>query len=268
MPFSEVTDLPHCCTLAPDMSDDLFSYECEIDDRPAFVVCNLRFEDDAPRADLPVLMTVSVPVGKPDEDGIADDEELHAAQELWAKLAASVGDAIRAESVGFASRGGKNTFFFYSAAHDSDEAMLAVEKVLFGVAPELEIEHREDAEWDVYFDILYPSEIEFRFAINESVIESLVESGDTLETPRPVTHTASFLTAAKRAEFRSALAERDFTIATESEDSERPRPFGVEFVRESPVDPTTVHELTLELTDLAETHDGDYDGWSADVVTE
>ena len=124
--------------------------------------------------------------------------------------------------------------------------------------------HNEDREWNYYKNLLYPTPREWQLIQNHKVCDSLKEQGDTLLVPRAIEHKVYFKDADVKEELSNALEKEGFTIKEEivNEDGIK----GLDFYR---LDKPFYHDmdaLTLELIDITEFYNAQYDGWETSVV--
>ena len=132
---------------------------------------------------------------------------------------------------------------------------------------EFEIDDAEDAEWQHYTNVLYPSPEDFQQIHNQHTITRLYDAGDSLIEPRPVDHFANFPSETDREAFVNAAAALGFEAVSRPErNDETDFPFAVGLLRIDAVDAETVDRVTFELFDLARQHNGEYEGWGSKVV--
>ena len=138
-----------------------------------------------------------------------------------------------------------------------------------GSAPDyqFEIDEADDAEWQHYSGVLYPSPEDFQQIHNQHVISRLYDAGDSLTEPRTVDHYANFKSEEDREEFASAAEELGFeTVSRPERDGASEFPYAIGMQRVDVVDPETIDRITFELFDLAKQFDGEYEGWGSKVV--
>lgn len=249
------------------MSDKWEVYFAPVDEEPAAILVDLGIAETAPDTDRPMLLWVLVPMLSPDDNGFATEEEEPRLTELEDAFIDAVELTTGAILVGRMTTCGRREFYFYARSTEGFEDTIAEAMEKFEDY-EFETGSLEDEEWLQYFNVLYPDPEDEQQIFNRQVIERLSDSGDKLTKPRPVTHHASFKSAEDRAEFLKALPAGTYKIKDESfdNDSECEWPYTVSLERVSPVDWETIEEITFDLFDLANDHDGEYDGWGSPVV--
>ena len=241
-------------------------YVTFVDDNPAVILVDVGIAQVAPLEDKPTLAWLWVHVKTPDEEGFPTEEEDMKLNEIEDALTDSLelGDA---EYVGRITSDGRREFYFYTSdAAQFREAATAA--MITAPEYEFEIDDADDADWQHYLDVLYPSAEDFQQIHNQHVISRLYDAGDSLTEPRPVDHFANFATEADRESFITAAAELGYEAASRPERTEEETefPFAVGLIRVDSVDAETIDRITFELFELARQHDGEYEGWGSKVV--
>jgi len=249
------------------MSDKWEVYFAPVDDEPAAILVDLGIAETAPDTSRPLLLWVLIPMQSPDDNGFASEDEEPRLTELEDNFIDAVELTTGAILVGRMTTCGRREFYFYAKSAEGFEDTIA-EAMEKYEEYEFETGSQEDEEWSQYFNVLYPSPEDEQQIFNRQVIDRLNEAGDSLTTPRAVTHHASFKTEEDRAAFLKALPAGTYKIKDESvnDEEESDWPYTVSLERVSPVDWETVDEITFELFDLALEHDGEYDGWGSPVI--
>jgi len=125
--------------------------------------------------------------------------------------------------------------------------------------------HQEDAEWNYYKKLLYPTAKEWQLIQNHKVCEALKRKEDNLYLPRAIEHKCFFVKEdSGKDDLISRLEEEGFKIQSALENEEGNK--GFSFYR---IDKPFYHDidaLTLELIDLLESYGASYDGWETSVV--
>lgn len=247
------------------MSDNWNVYFTEVEGRPATIMVDLGLAPGGPQADRPFLFRLKLQVLKPTPDGFPSNEENATLHALEDKLESIVCKALDAVYVGRITCDGSRDFFYY---HNAEARIPALMSELAALLKRRGFEAdggREDG-WEGYFDFLYPSAIEYQVMMNESVLNNLMEHGDDLQTARPINHFVYFLTPAARDAFVRDAARKGYALERNldaTKDSPRP---GALLVHTAPATHDVLREATIDLFQLAEKHDGEYDGFETVVV--
>jgi len=129
---------------------------------------------------------------------------------------------------------------------------------------EITSDHKEDALWNYYNTLLYPSSKEWQIIQNHKVCDALKKQGDNLYLARAIEHKAYFQSEYKKADFIEKLEEKGFTIGKEL--TLEKGYSGISFYRIDKPFYEDIDELTLKLITLSEEYDTSYDGWETSVV--
>jgi len=104
------------------------------------------------------------------------------------------------------------------------------------------------------------------------VVDQLEAEGDSLKVPRRVDHWAYFATRYGRDAFEGEARSKGFDVEQKSDTNvlgdASALQFGVQIYRVDSVALEDIHGVVMELSELASTFEGEYDGWETQVVTE
>ncbi len=167
--------------------------------------------------------------------------------------------------VGRLTFGGRREFFVYTATDDADVVLAELQKRFTDF--EIETFSREDPDWEVYREFLYPTPVDLQRIRNQKVVRALADHGDDPAIPRPIDHFAYFPDVASRRRFREKIVESGFEVDYEEEAETGDLRFGIAFKSHGPVDLSTVDHVTIPLFLEAEKCGGTYDGWGCEVTT-
>ncbi len=236
-------------------------YYCRVDDAPASIFMNFEYRESRP-AGLDTLYYVGLEILEPGEHGLGDDDDVEL---LW-KLEDTITTAAAAAGFTYVGRlrtGGDWQLTFYGAA----DRETVLEELVVSALSESERGYRigsqEDAEWGYYEDFLMPDAERWQWIMDRRVVQQLEKSGDVLETPRPVDHFIGFPDADRRESFLAAAREKGFRAEVGVTHESGENPFSAQLIRSDPVTLEHIHDVVMELIELAEEYDGDYDGWGA-----
>lgn len=150
---------------------------------------------------------------------------------------------------------------FYGAP-DQDEVFDAlVTDVLSGHGQPSSINGGIDLDWDYYLSFFIPDDERWMWIQNRGVVQQLDEAGDDHSVVRPVDHRATFQSVADRDAFMVQAEAAGFVAAAIDEDDE-PR---ATVVRNDAVVLEHIHEVVMQLAELAQDLDGEYEGWACPV---
>lgn len=249
------------------MSDTWDFYFANVNDDFASLFVDLGQAEVAPDASRPWLLWAWVYMQSPSETGMVTDEEAPQMNAIEMALMEAVEDATAGELVGRIMTAGRQEFYFYAPTSVGFEP--AVERTMKQFAGYNFISGVEnDAEWNHYLRVLYPSPHDVQRIKNRHVVQVLADHGDQLEKPRIVSHWAYFPSEEARGEFVAKVRERKYVVTSEHQIDApgNQRPYCARLERIDPVDWTSINEVTIELLDLAEASGGEYDGWETGLA--
>lgn len=247
------------------MSNQWDFYFCRIDDRPASIALDLGIAAAVPDGDRPWLISVRLPMQRPRaEDGLSSSEESPILNALEDRLNVVLAEAAGAEPIGRLTWNGLRELFYQGRTDAGvDDALNA-----FAHAhPDREVlwQTQSDPDWSHYREFLYPSPGQMRWIEDRHVVDELRKRGDQLDVPRPVDHYVYFDNAGARDRFLAAASGQGFR-GEQTKAKKGERRHGAHLVRADPVELHHIHEVALDLAELAETHGGEYDGWGCPVM--
>jgi uncharacterized protein (TIGR01619 family) len=222
----------------------------------------------APVSEKPNLVWVSLKMIHPREDGLSSNEEFDKLSEIEDRLKEVM--TVKHDSLyaGRLTTNGSRDFYFYmgdTSFYDKTISDIIVKHPLYS----FDYGVKEDKDWNSYLEFMYPNPRQFQRMLNRRVVSNLEENGDTLTKARVVTHWIYFKTGNNRNIYISKIEPLNFSILSKNEKlSAGDYPYKLEISRVDMVDPDSVDEYTLNLWELANECDGDYDGWETSIEKE
>ena len=239
-------------------------YFCRINSKPASIALNLGLKKHAPIAALPILLTVIVDMQHPDESGFSTRDEFETLGEIEDHITEYFQRDLEAMQVGRIKSDGKQELLYYAPNGDGLEDVLknamadfSTYRYRFGV--------RTDADWSEYTDFLYPDPYQYQAIQNRRVVQQLEEQGDKLEQEREVDHWLYFTTEADMNSYISEVEKLGYKVLSQRKEEEKESSFILNIARNDKVVWNIVNEYVWELCDIAEKHNGSYDGWGCPV---
>jgi uncharacterized protein (TIGR01619 family) len=244
-------------------------YFCDIDDRPACVSVDLGFESQAPISDKHRAFEIVVALQQPDADGFpADETEWEKLEEIEEALVQEFENSLQAAFVGKLLHDGKRNFYFYTEQEALPDVIAANIMQQFP-AYTYATNNLNDPDWDLYLNFLFPEPADMQSIKNSRVMRMMQEQGDEQHIPRPISHFFYFANEADRTALRKEVEGQGYTLVQEGVNEKSPEaPYSLVISKVEALDEETVHTSTLALYQLAETHNGIYDGWEAQVIRE
>lgn len=244
------------------MNEHWMMFPVDLNGRQGFATVDTNAAEESPIGKLPLLMMLRVPFNEPGDDGLGSTEEADVITALEDKVDAALTNAFKAKHVGRVRGDGAIDLWFYIPRHAQGKAEEMVEKIMDGRAYECGI--GEDAEWTMYKESLYPMPDQVQWYSDHWLIGKLASDGNDTSRARDLEFVAFMPNEEQARAFAEKATAQGFRITTlESTDENPELPFFVELVRHGPLDFEIVHPWTLALLNLAQEHDGVFDGWSA-----
>lgn len=237
------------------------SYLTSMDGLPQSILIDLGLAAMAPVGDHPLRMMVRLPYRTPRADYLPDNDT---AQALWA-VEENLAEATRAISsyhVANVTYKGERQMHFYLTNRAAANAFTQAADGLIQ-SHELTFEIREDPQWVVYVQQLYPSPLQLQSIGNRNVMHQLQEQGDSFSRPREVYHWAYFRQKADLERYNAYVTSEGYSVRNQGQTEKGE--WMLRFSREDNINPGNIDELVLPLWSQAEALGGDYDGWETSV---
>jgi uncharacterized protein (TIGR01619 family) len=246
----------------PPWEQDFDAYLAELDEAPASFMIDLGAYAHAPLDSHPTRVQVRVPMTSPRDDGLRSSGEAEALGELEERIIEALEERCGAVFVGHTiSEGMLHIVCYAPAEQTTDPAALFDEFDARGY--ELAWFVEDDAEWEMYFEFLFPDPRSMQIIQNRRLMKVRAEHGDDPSKVRTIDHTALFEDLGSAEEAAVVLAGKGFRVDPVREDEEY---WLLEFHRDDALDGDAPDRICLEIIDLLEPFAGYYDGWGAPVV--
>ncbi|MEJ7600150.1 MAG: DUF695 domain-containing protein [Kofleriaceae bacterium] len=249
--------MTHAPQLPPE--DDWDSYPCRVDDAPASILLNLRFESQAPADCAATLYWLQIQLREKADHGMGSAAESEILQPAEHQITA------RAEANGFfyvgrLRCGGRWQLLFYGSEGRLSTIQILANELESSTGRSVEPGSMLDPSWNYYLNFLLPDTERRQWMRDQRTVELLKECGDPLLSPRRVDHWLAFQTALQRDAFVCAVSP-GFTIECTLDHGEGDFRFGARVHRVDYVDVESIHDVVMDLVQLAKQHGGHYDGW-------
>lgn len=240
-------------------------YFSNVNDQLGSLFVDLGLYNVAPITDKPNVVWVSIKMNNPREDGLSSNEESQLLIKIEDDLVENISSKHNSIYVGRLTSAGERDLYFYlgdTILYDKtiSEVMVAYPKYQFDLGI------KEDKEWSIYFDFLYPEPEQFQSIQNRRVVANLEKHGDKLTKPREVDHWIYFKTEKDRETFLDKISNDRFSIVDKDYDKELDEaPYTLHIKRVDKVDYNSVDDYVIYLWKLATECNGDYDGWETSI---
>jgi len=129
--------------------------------------------------------------------------------------------------------------------------------------PGVEVLVEYDPHWAYVRDTLAPDVRQHRLLADQDALALLAAEGDQFDAARAVAHMAVFADEAAAQQAAATLTADGFTVAVELDGE---GDFALTAVRDDPVAPPRIHDLSWGVQEIVERHGGTYDGWTCAVA--
>jgi uncharacterized protein (TIGR01619 family) len=248
-------------TLVTKQHADWDYYFCEVDGKPAVISVDLNLAEGAPQNIASFMVYVSLKVLKQSAEGYPIPSELSYLCKIEDRLLEAIFDLDNIHFCGRVTTNGCRDLIFYAENHQ--EALKVVEKVMKNY-PQYKYDkgYKDDKEWDLYFNFLFPNEKELNTIFNQRVINQLEKSGAKLTEKRNIIHTSFFSTEAERDNFILIAIDDYFKIDSVVRDTTKLQLcWSVRISRYDLLDIENINTLTTTLLEKTMANMGIYDGW-------
>ena len=246
-------------------SEDWDFYFSNFDNKIASIYVDLGFYKIAPIKDHTNVVWVSIKMNNPRKDGLSSDKESNLLYKIEDILVDRLKARFNSIYVGRITTTGIRKLYFYF------EDTLQCDKVIsdaMSIYPKYHFDFgsKEDKEWSIYLDSLYPNPRQFQSIQNRRVVDQLEKGGDKLTKAREVAHWLYFKTEKDRETFLSRINSEGFSIVDKDFDkSLGVLPYRLHIKRVDKVDLESVDIYVIHLWEIATECNGDYDGWETSV---
>jgi uncharacterized protein (TIGR01619 family) len=196
------------------------------------------------------------------DNGFPSDEDFDTALSLEERIEKEFGPTdIR--SVGRVTTKGIFRLYFYCVEPNNNTDRIA--ELAKATGRHVTVEHRDDKNWNVYKERLYPSPDDWQQIKDLQVLSALRKSGDDWSKRRQVDHWLYFRTADARDAVAGRLLAKGFRIIGRKDPEKSEDKWVLHVQREDSVRPQDITKITVSLMHLAKEHGGEYDGWETSV---
>ncbi|MFB6457992.1 DUF695 domain-containing protein [Chitinophaga sp. Hz27] len=249
-----------------DYRPDWDIYTCHIEESPAVIGLDLDLRRFAPLKEKPNAIYITVYLNNPREDGFPHNDEFALMGEIEDRLVEELQNKLEAHFVGRTFSNGVRDFYFYTdntLLHDKyiTDAMQAFPQYRYDYGV------KEDNNWELYFDYLFPDVYEFQRIQNRKVLRMLRKHGDNAELERPIEHWIHFKTEETKDIYWKHIQEIGFTLLHDLRVEDNPEyPFRLCIVRPDKATEAVIDKVVMTLWEVAQQVNAEYDGWETSIM--
>jgi len=242
------------------------SYLKLIEGHKAMISFNAGEADFVPNYDYMYVGFVKVKLNDSKEDGLVNEEESNDVSFIEDRLEM---ESLRWRSGKYIGRiitQGEVNFIYYLKldfewSNTVESAMSHFENYKY------EFGSRIDTEWEVYQKLLFPTIKEWQIIANHHSCDNLLRQGDDLKSQRAIEHKVYFEIADDRKKFIALIESEDFKMQNQMEVPFNDKVmYGVQFYRVDTPFYYNIDELTMNIIDISDSCNGQYDGWECSLV--
>jgi regulator of RNase E activity RraB len=250
-----------------DYKPDWDIYTCNIEEHPAIIGLDLDLRRFAPLNNKPFAVHISVYLNDPRPDGFPKGEEFEILGAIEDALVQQLEISMQAHFTGRTISDGVRDFYFYTANPSAHETCISSVMARF---PGYKYEYgvKEDKNWELYFDFLFPDTQEFQRMQNRKVLRTLKQHGDLPEKVRHIDHWIFFHKEADRDYYWKQIQPVGFAVEGWPKETDSEFPYGLQVSRNDKTDEHSIDETVMLLWELAQELNARYDGWETVIVAQ
>ncbi len=162
----------------------------------------------------------------------------------------------------FTSVAGTRQLFFYAPENIIENIRKFAQDASFDY--DILMNVKEDPEWSLYLDFLYPSDFDWQRINLQQILMNLRKHGDKHEIPRNIDHYAYFETENGAQAFEEYLEQGNFSSVVRSKADEK---WNVSFQQYTAIEVSILEPVVLSLFKKSREIGGEYDGWGSPVMS-
>lgn len=248
-----------------DYRPDWDIYTCHIEESPAVIGLDLDLRRFAPLKEKPNAIYITVYLNHPREDGFPQNDEFAIMGEIEDRLVEQLQTKLDAHFVGRTFSNGVRDFYFYAGTTLLHDKFIADAMINF---PDYRYDYgvKEDNNWELYFDFLFPDVYEFQRIQNRKVLRMLRQHGDASEKERTIEHWIHFRTEEDKNVYWEHIKENGFSLVRDEKLDNPEFPFKLCIARADNTIETTIDSVVMSLWELAQQVNAEYDGWETSIM--
>jgi Family of unknown function (DUF695)/Regulator of ribonuclease activity B len=246
------------------------TYAAQWAEKLGSVTLDLELIQSAPKLGLPYVVATGITFPKCKPNGLPEKDAFPILYALSDSLSNVMNKTVVNEVVGtFTYQCERLDYFYVNDTMDIRANLIQLYNTSFKEYPYI-IAINKDPEWRAYREFLYPKEESLEYMDNQKIAIILIQKGDNLSSPRPVTHYLYFSIKKNRTDFAKQIKLLGYKIERNNiynpNSNKGKYPYLLSISRTEKPDPVNMSKHTLELKKAAAKLDGKYNTWESPVV--
>jgi hypothetical protein len=252
------------CTAATAQQENWDTYMARYGSKPGSVLVDMALAAKAPDKLLPFLVVVGPKAREcRNPQGLPDTSEINTLENILNVTGSFLSGATAKKLAGTFTYNCERLNYYY--VRDTTAVRSAITRIYANHYPlynyTLKIKH--DPLWVTYRTFLYPDSAATEWMATDKALLTLLQAGDNLTLPRPITHNLLFTSDTGRASFAEYASQHRYTITSTKNANTTSLPYEIKVTRfEKPV-MDSLMSMKSELTLAAKKYRGYYEGWNA-----
>ncbi len=244
---------------------DWENYVLAVDGKPVSINVDLGLSSKAPIKERPFVIILRAKIKNPDTQGMPYPEEYASLLNMEDSLIYNLGKETGAIFTGRFTQRGLREFYFYAPDTIGFEKSVFVAMASFSEYEWLS-QAKADPQWDNFFTVLYPSELELLRIRGKKQIELILKDDAKKNESNMVQHSFTFPTVKDREGFLKTLPWTGFEIlAMPPLPDTKTNRFALEMERKAVLSLEWVDQFVVSLYKATKRYGGKYEGWAVVV---
>ncbi len=241
---------------------DWENYVLAVDGKPVSINVDLGLFSKAPIKERPIVIILRTKIKNPDTQGMPYPEEYAPLLSMEDSLIYNLGKETGAIFTGRFTQRGLREFYFY--APDTIGFQKSVHAAMASFSGyEWLSQAKSDPQWDNFFTVLYPSEVELLRIKGRRQIELILKDDAKQNDSKMVHHTFTFPTLKDREGFLKNLEWTGFEIIyLPLLPDTKTNKFTLEMQRKAVLSLEWIDQFVVPLYKATKRYNGKYEGWA------
>jgi hypothetical protein len=256
-------------TSATAQQENWDTYMARYGSKPGSVMVDMALAAKAPDKLLPFLVIVG-PKARDchNPQGIPDTAEINELENILNVTGSFLSGATAKKLAGTFTYNCERLNYYY--VRDTTAVRSAISRIYAQHYPlysyTLKVKH--DPLWITYRTFLYPDSAATEWMATDKELLTMLQAGDNLSLPRPITHNLLFTSDTGRSSFALYASQHRYTITSTKNANTTSLPYEIKVSRYGYPVMDSLMSMKSELTQAAKKYRGYYEGWNATLPTQ